>query len=184
MRQESGFDLAKALSFILAFVAFSMIIGVGFLVPTVRSINKQATMMAIEAKSYKAVKDKFDEEDTKLNNLKKENEASLKALGTSFNSDKFLNDTKARYQTILQQTDSATEGDYSIEEYNVGMNFQDPKAMFDFLDSLGKTGSLIKIQTPIVIETTSGKTISTNYYVRAVTAKLADKKEVNSTTEK
>lgn len=184
MKQESGFDLAKALSFLLAFVAFSMVIGVGFLVPTIRSIKQKTGMMEIETRSYNGVKSKFDEEEAKLNNLKKTNEAALKALNTSFDLNKFNKDTQTKYQTIIQQVDSSTEGDYSSEKYNISMNFQDPKTMFEFFDNLDKLGSLLKIQTPIVIGTLTNGQISTNYYLNATTATFWRKKETNSVAHK
>ena len=181
MKQESGFDLAKALSFVLAFVAFSMIIGVGFLVPTVRSIGKQNTLLAIETKSFKAVKEKFDEEDGKLTNLKKENAVVIKAMGTNFIAADFQKNNQAKYQMLLQQTDSAKEDAFSIVEYNIGMNFTNTKELFDFLDGLDRTGSLIKIQTPLSISNTANG-LATNYYIRSANTDLGVKKETNTTT--
>lgn len=182
MRKQTEFDLAKALSFLLAFVAFSMIIGVGFLVPTVRNLNKQSIVLAVETKSFKAVKEKYNEEETRLANLKKENESSIKALSTSFNQLTFQKESEKNFGTILQQTDSGSENGYSVIEYNVAMNFHKPSDLFSFLDTLDGMGSLVKIQTPVTISTTSDG-LATNYYLRAITLNALSKKEVNSTSK-
>jgi|GEM_PF-1278540 len=177
MKKQDGFDLTKALSFLLVFIAMAMIIGVGFLVPTVRSLNKQSILLEVETRSYNAVKEKYDEESRRLNTLKKENETALTAITTTFDAKLFQKTTQSGVKTFqIQKIDESTEGPYSFVNYGVSMTVQNPKAIFDFLDNIGRSGSLIQIVTPITISTANNGDIIASFYLKAITTELASEK--------
>jgi hypothetical protein len=182
MKKREGFDLTKAMSFLLVFVSLCMVIGVGFLVPTVRNINKQTMLLEVESRSYKGIKERYDDENAKLNALKKENETLISALGTSFNPVTFQKSQKSKMGSVqLQKTSNEMDGDYFIDKYSVAIAFDNPKSLFEFIDSIDHSGSLIKIVTPLSIASTANKGIAANFYLRAITVNLGTKKDINAT---
>jgi len=180
MNEKKGFDLTKALSFLLAFVAVGMIIGVGFLVPTVRSLKKQATEYEIEQRSYKAVKDIYEEESTKLAEFKKENSRILVGLVTPFDASNFKK-TNEKYLSSLEiaKIGSSPEGEYNCEDYNVTIGFKAPYSMFSFFEAVETNKNVLKIQTPLVMGTEQDGAILANFILRTYAADLNTKKTAN-----
>ena len=182
MKTQEGFDLTKAMSFLLVFVAMALIIGVGFIVPTVRTINKQNVLLEVESRSHKGIKERFDDENSKISNLKKDNEASLASLTKTFNSVAFEKIVQQKYGDVkLQKIGSSKDGEYIFDTYGVTISFNTPKDMFDFFDSVENSGSLIKIITPFTIASTGNKSIVASFYLRAISTELNTKKPVNAT---
>jgi len=180
MNEKKGFDLTKALSFLLAFVAIAMIIGVGFLVPTVRSLKKQATEYEIEQRSYKSVKGIYEEESAKLAEFKKENSRILVGLVTPFDAVNFKK-TNEKYLGSLDiaKIGSSPEGAYSCEDYNVTIGFKAPNSMFSFFEAIETNKNVLKIQTPLVMGTEQDGAILANFVLRTYAADLGGKKTAN-----
>jgi hypothetical protein len=180
MNEKRGLDLTKALSFLLAFVAIGMIVGVGFLVPTVRVLKKQSTEYEIEQRSFKAVKGIFDEESTKLSEFKKENERILVGLTTPFDAGSFKR-TNEKYLSSLEiaKLASGDEDGYTFGDYNVTIGFKTPNNMFLFFDAVETNKNILKIQTPLVMGTEQDGLILANFVLRTYIAELKSKKVVN-----
>jgi hypothetical protein len=177
MNEKKGIDLTKALSFLLALVAIGMIVGVGFLVPTVRTLKKQATEYEIEQRSFKAVKTIYDEESAKLSEFKKENERILTGLVTPFDAGSFKR-TNEKYLSSLDigKLVNADDDGYAFGDYNVTIGFKTPNNMFLFFDAVETNKNILKIQTPLVMGTEQDGLILANFILRTYNADLKGKK--------
>lgn len=167
MTDTKKFDLAKALTFLLIFTAICVISLTTMLVPSIRDYKKQNDIYKIEYSLYLKAKERYDEENAKLQNLKTTNSKIIAALARKTDEGSLLQIAKNHFvKTDIKKIGTLErDGGFFYEDYNVTSTFKAPKEIFGFLKAVSEENAVVKVQTPLVMAGTNSGLIS-NFALR------------------
>ncbi len=167
MTDTKKFDLAKALTFLLIFTAICVISLTTMLVPSIRDYKKQNDIYKIEYSLYLKAKERYDEENAKLQNLKTTNSKIIAALAKKTDEGSLLQIAKNHFvKTDIKKIGALErDGGFFYEDYNVTSTFKAPKEIFGFLKAVSEENAVVKVQTPLVMAGTNSGLIS-NFALR------------------
>ncbi len=153
MQDNKKFDLTKAISFLLLFLAICVISLTVLLIPAIRDYKKQNGVYKIEYSLYLKAKERHDEESGKLKALKNTNAKIIAALGKKTDEATLSTLSRGYFKKtdIKKIAGLEKEGGFFHEDFNVTTSFGTPKELFGFLKALSEENAVVKVKTPLVM---------------------------------
>ncbi len=154
MQENKKFDIAKAIGFLLLFVAICVVSFTVFLIPGIREYKQQNGVYKIEYSLYLRAKELFDAENARLASLQKTNARIIAALGKATNEGSLHTLANGYFKKVnIQKIGAAQkEGGFIYDDYNVTASFDASKNMFAFLKAVEEDGAVLQVKTPLIIE--------------------------------
>jgi len=168
MQENKKFDIAKAIGFLLLFVAICVFSFTVLLVPGIREYKQQNGVYKIEYSLYLKAKELFDAENNRLASLQKTNARIITALGKATNEGTLSTLANGYFKKVnIQKIGAAQkEGGFTYDDYNVTASFDASKNMFAFLKAVEEDNAVLQVKTPLIIEGGAEGLVS-NFVLRA-----------------
>lgn len=154
MPENKKFDIAKAIGFLILFVAICVVSFTVFLIPGIREYKQQNGVYKIEYSLYLRAKELFDAENARLASLQKTNARIIAALGKMTNESTLLILANHYFKKVnIQKLATAQkDGAFLCDDYKVTASFDASKDMLAFLKAVEEDNAVLKVKTPLIIE--------------------------------
>lgn len=152
----SRVDWYKTILGLMILLFGSLLLVTTLIIPYVREVKKQNVILGVEKTSYEKAKAKFEEEDKRLKEFKKENAKQIGGFHTSFNPTSFSSVFGQATLLEFAPKDSGEEKVYKFNSYDVTAGFKSPRDFFDLLKTLDDANFISQITYPVVVTSKNG----------------------------
>lgn len=150
--------------FLLIFV---LIFSFAIMIPKGKSYRVKKTELKKENLELKQLTDFSIEKEVILQKLQGDNSHAIKAFGSDFSADKFINQHRGFFSSLSVSKSSKLEDEdgFSVYEVNTTSQISSPKSFYNFLDAINTSSWIIGINFPINFKR-DGEMISSSFTMR------------------
>jgi hypothetical protein len=153
------FDIIKLLLFFLLFVAITMGLILGLIVPDIREYKRVKSALGSELATTNRIYEVLVERENELATLRSDNRKILEAFAKPFDEKRFVEHSSHYFEAVEleKQGENEFEKDFTLYELTVTSQLDTPTQFYDFLESLNRYEAVVRTDFPIQMWTEDGK---------------------------
>lgn len=173
-RSLEQLDITKLVLYAMGFIAVCAVLIIFLVMPVLKNYKSALSELSTQTHINKLINEDFQISLNRLETLKNENKDLLAQFDADFNATHLLKFLGKYFDepNLTEIKNKGTKQEYLQYEFNVSAILDNPKQFFSFIDALNTYQSLIRLETPVDLNSRDDGEIDISFMLKVYSSRI------------